>query len=363
MSELLKRFKKNSTIADASILEKSKFFNEKDVIQTPVPAINIALSGVLAGGLTPGHTMWAGPSKHFKTAFSLLLAKSYMDKYPDAVMIFYDTEFGSPQGYFEAFGIDTSKVWHVPIMNIEELKFDIMHQLDDIKRGEHVIILVDSIGNSASKREVDNAMKENGAEDMTRAKQLKGLFRMITPHLTIKDIPLITVNHTYDDIASGGKIKKVGGGTGSYYSADNIFIIGRQQEKSIKTGEILGYDFIVNVEKSRYVREKSKIAISVRYDGGIMRWSGLLDMALISGHVIKPKQGWYQRVNMETGEIEDKNYREAGTNNKEFWDPILNSPSFAKWVEDNYRVANGSIIVDDIGIELDEELDDIDDSE
>ena len=66
--------------------------------------------------------------------------------------------------------------------------------------------------------------------------------------------------------------------SGSYYSADNIFIIGRQQEK--EGTEIVGYNFIINIEKSRYVREKSKIPVTVSFDGGISRWSGLLDLAL-----------------------------------------------------------------------------------
>ena len=63
---LLAKMKKNSTISDSSILSKSKFFNEKDMIPTKVPAINIALSGSITGGLVPGLTIWAGDSKHFK---------------------------------------------------------------------------------------------------------------------------------------------------------------------------------------------------------------------------------------------------------------------------------------------------------
>lgn len=63
---LLERIKKNSTIKDTDVLSRSKFFTKKDMIQTPIPALNIALSGRLDGGLTPGLTVWAGPSKHFK---------------------------------------------------------------------------------------------------------------------------------------------------------------------------------------------------------------------------------------------------------------------------------------------------------
>jgi len=285
---ILDKIKKNSSIKDSAILAKSKFFNDKDMISTAVPIINVALSGKLDGGLTPGLTMWAGPSKHFKTAFSLLMAKSYLDKYPDAALLFYDSEFGTPQSYFDSFGIDTNRVLHTPLTDIEQLKFDVMAQLTQLERGDKLIIVIDSIGNLASKKEVEDALAEKSVADMSRAKQVKSLFRMVTPHLSLKDIPMIVVNHTYMEIGMFPKAI-VGGGTGSYYSADNIFIIGRQQEKD--GTEITGYNFIINVEKSRYVKEKSKIPVSVSFDGGISTWSGLLELALESKHVVKPKNG------------------------------------------------------------------------
>lgn len=341
---ILDKIKKNSTIKETAILADSKFFQKKDMIPTSIPAINIALSGKLDGGLTPGLTMWAGPSKHFKTAFSLLMAKSYLDKYPEAALLFYDSEFGTPQSYFDSFGIDSKRVIHTPLTNIEQLKFDIMTQLEAVERGDHLIIIVDSIGNLASKKEVEDALEGKSVADMSRAKQIKSLFRMITPHLSLKDIPMIVVNHTYKTMELYAK-DVVGGGTGSYYAADNIFILGRQQEK--EGTEVVGYNFIINVEKSRYVREKSKIPVTVRHDGGISRWSGLLDMALESGHVIKPSNGWYSRVNKDTGEVEDQKFRANQCDTKEFWMPILTSPSFQQWVQSTYQVANGAILSDE----------------
>ena len=341
---ILDKIKKNSSIKESAILAKSKFFNDKDMIPTAVPIINVALSGKLDGGLTPGLTMWAGPSKHFKTAFSLLMAKSYLDKYEDAALLFYDSEFGTPQSYFDSFGIDTNRVLHTPLTDIEQLKFDVMQQLTNLERGDRLIIVIDSIGNLASKKEVDDALEGKSVADMSRAKQVKSLFRMVTPHLSLKDIPMIVVNHTYKEIGMFPK-DIVGGGTGSYYSADNIFILGRQQEK--EGTEITGYNFIINVEKSRYVKEKSKIPVSVSFNGGINKWSGLLDLAIESKHVIKPSNGWYSRVN-EDGEVEDKKYREKETNDVRFWTPILQNKSFQEFVENKYRVAASEILSSDI---------------
>ena len=341
---ILDKIKKNSTIKDSAILSESKFFTKKDMIPTTIPAINVALSGRLDGGLTPGLTMWAGPSKHFKTAFSLIMAKSYLDKYKDAALLFYDSEFGTPQSYFDSFGIDTTRVIHTPITDVEQLKFDIMQQMNGVERGDHLIIVIDSIGNLASKKEVEDAMEGKSVADMSRAKQMKSLFRMVTPHLSLKDIPLVVVNHTYKEIGLYPK-DIVGGGTGSYYSADNIFILGRQQEK--EGTDVVGYNFIINVEKSRYVREKSKIPVTVKHDGGLSTWSGLLDMALESGHVVKPSNGWYSRVDTTTGEIEEKKFRIKDTDTKDFWLPIITGSTFPKWVKETYQVSNGSIMNSD----------------
>ena len=337
----LDKIKKNSSVKESAILSKSKFFTNKDMITTSVPIINVALSGKLDGGLTPGLTMWAGPSKHFKTAFSLLMAKSYLDKYKDAALLFYDSEFGTPQSYFDSFGIDTNRVLHTPLTDIEQLKHDVMQQLTQLERGDKLIIVIDSIGNLASKKEVDDAVEGKSVADMSRAKQVKSLFRMVTPHLNLKDIPMVVVNHTYMEIGMFPKAI-VGGGTGSYYSADNIFIIGRQQEK--EGTEVVGYNFIINVEKSRYVKEKSKIPVTVSFDGGISRWSGLLDIAIESGHVIKPSNGWYSKVDKDTGEVEDKKYRIKDTDTKDFWLPIITNKSFQTYVEEKYRVASAEIM-------------------
>ena len=350
---LLDKIKKNSTIKDTSILSESKFFQNKDMIPTSIPAINIALSGKLDGGLTPGLTMWAGPSKHFKTAFSLLMAKSYLDKYEDAILLFYDSEFGTPQSYFDSFGINPTRVLHTPLTNIEQLKFDIMTQLESVERSDHLIIIIDSIGNLASKKEVEDALEGKSVADMSRAKQIKSLFRMVTPHLSLKDIPMVVVNHTYKTMELYSK-DVVGGGTGSYYAADNIFILGRQQEKD--GTEVVGYNFIINVEKSRYVREKSKIPITVKHGGGISKWSGLLDMALESGHVMKPSNGWYSRVDKDTGVIEEKKWRIKDTDDKDFWLQILTAPTFQSWVRETYQVANGKILSD---VDISEEYADV----
>ena len=334
------KLKKNSKIKTTEVLSQSKFFTEKDMTPTQVPMINVALSGSVDGGVTPGLTVLAGPSKHFKTSFALLMAGAYLKAHPDAVMLFYDSEFGSPQSYFEQFGIDTSRVLHTPITNVEELKFDMIGQLEGLDRDDKVIIVIDSIGNMASKKELEDAQNEKSVADMSRAKALKGLFRMTTPYLTMKSIPLLAVNHTYKEIGLFPK-DIVGGGTGIYYSADNIWILGRQQDK--KGTEIQGYHFVINVEKSRYVKEKSKIPITVSWDGGVREYSGLLDCALAGGYVTKPSNGWYAVVNKDTGEVGPK-VRHDVTYDKSFWDPVFADTDFKEFLKKQYSIGHQSLV-------------------
>lgn len=496
MNSLLEKIRKNSTIKEAEILSHSKYFNEKDMITTNIPALNVALSGQLDGGFVPGITLWCGPSKMGKSFFSLLMAKAYMDKYPDAVCIFMDCEFGIPTQYFVKLGIDMDRVVHVPIMNIEEFKFYTMKQLDGLTRNDRVVFVVDSLGNMASVKSQTDAIDGKDKTDMTRAKELRSIFRMITPYLNKLNIPFIAVNHVYleqgclagdtlvktangnkpiseieigDQVVTPVGIKPVNhiftpeeiyaadktflelsfddgstvrctgnhkflttpaiqwesvvvkewkpaqeltlgqhfygenkrfltgirivdpfpiydisvpiyhcfelangitahnsmypkaivaGGQGVYLSSDTIFVMGRQQEK--EGTDVTGYNFIINVEKSRYVREKSKIPINMMFEKGISKYSGLIDMALESGDVVKPAMGWYSRVDNATGEMEAKKWRLKDTGTKEFWEPILNSEKFQNWIKNNYQVSAGTMLTDEV---IDSELDEIEEDD
>jgi len=345
MNELLKRIKGAGAVKQASVLSDSLFFNEKEQSPTDIPIINLALSAKLDGGLASGLTFLAGPSKHFKSLLGLLLVKAYLKKYKDSICIFYDSEFGITPEYITSNGIDANRVLHVPIEHLEQLKFDISKRLEEIKRGDKVIIFIDSVGNLASKKEVEDALDEKSVADMSRARVMKSLWRIVTPHLTTKDIPCIAVNHTYQTMEMFSK-SVMSGGTGGMYSANQVFIIGKSQEKD--GSELTGFNFTINIEKSRFVREKSKFPFTITFDGGINKWSGLLDIALDLGFVTKPSNGWYSRVNVETGEVEDKKFRAKDTNTGDFWGPVITSDKFKEALYNRYAISSRSIVTEEI---------------
>ena len=351
---LLQKLKKTSSVKSSEVLSESKLFNKKDMATTPVPILNVALSGSIDGGLASGLTVVAGPSKHFKSNLSLLMASAYLEKYKDAVCLLYDTEFGITPEYLKAMNVDPARVLHTPVEHVEQLKFDITKQLENIERGDKVVIVIDSIGNIASKKELEDALDGKSVADMSRAKAIKSLFRIATPYLTTRDIPMIVINHTYESMAMYGG-PTMSGGTGIYYSANTIFFMGRQQEKD--GTQVAGYNFMIGVEKSRFVKEKTRLPLSISWEGGINKWSGLLDVGLELGWVNKPSNGWFEGMDKNTGEILTGKTRRADTNSSDFWLPIFKA-GFSDAIKKRYAIGEMQAVVEESQYETEEVIED-----
>lgn len=126
--------------------------------------------------------------------------------------------------------------------------------------------------------------------------------------------------------------------TGIYYSANQIFIISKSQEKD--GDQLAGFKFTINIEKSRYVREKAKLPFTVLYNSGVQKWSALFELAQESGHIVKPKMGWYAIVDQETGEMSAKNYRAKDIeSNDEFFEKLIKDEKFIEFVEKKYKLS------------------------
>lgn len=331
------RIRAASKIKETKLLEDSIVYEDKEMISTPVLGLNVALSGKCDGGLLPGSLMIAGPSKHFKSLFGLLIISSFLKQYDEGVVLFYDSEFGTPRKYFTMFGMDTSRIIHSPIDTIEGLIVDIISQVDKCTKGEPILIFIDSIGNLASKKELDDALAGKDHEDMgRRAKRLKSLFRMLTIKLILKGVPLIAINHTYKTMGTTHSTEQTGGGTGPIYNSNDIWVVGRRQIK--EEGKPLeGYQFVINVEKSRTIKEKSKFFMTVSFEEGFQRWSGVFDLALEAGVIGKGKQGWYTygAENFQRKTVEF---------NTAFWTKILAETGLKTFIEEKYCLSDGIII-------------------
>jgi hypothetical protein len=154
------------------------------------------------------------------------------------------------------------------------------------------------------------------------------------------------VNHVYQTQEIYSKTV-IPGGTAVTYSANQVFVISKKQDKN-SSNELLGYNFTITIDKSRFVREKSKFSFNASFENGIEKYSGLMDIALEAGVVIKPNQGFYQKIDLKTGEPEGNKMRLKDTNTKEFWDSILQSKEFNDYIKQRYQLGYNSLIADDV---------------
>ena len=95
------------------------------------------------------------------------------------------------------------------------------------------------------------------------------------------------------------------------------------------------------------VKEKSKIPISVSWEGGIQKWSGLLDVAVQGGYVVKPKNGWYQARNPANDQELSGNVRAKQTLQKSFWAPVFENTDFAQHIEKRFKVGTVEMVTEE----------------
>lgn len=279
-NNLADKLLKNSSSIHADLLSSSKFFEEGENTPTDVPILNIALTGKLDEGMSSGILTIAGQSKRFKTLFGLYLISAYQKKHKDSVCIFYDSEFGTPPDYLSKFGLDLSRIIHVPVKCVEDLRHDMTKQLDMLtndsdKKNNKVMIFIDSLGNLASRKELDDALEGKEKTDMTRAKIIKSLFRIIRLDIKMLDIPLVIINHTYKDqgaanpkyageVVGGGCVVK---GT-KVIMADGFF----KNIEDIKCGDsvktLSGSKIVENIWNPETLLDGSPECLEIEFDDG-----------------------------------------------------------------------------------------------
>jgi len=267
---------------------------------------------------------------HHNTLTGLICLKTYLDTYPEAIGILYDSEFSFSPEYLNSIGVDTDRVFITPITDIDKLKNDIISQIDSLNNDDRVFILIDSIGNLASLKETEDAQNQKTSTDMTRAKVLKSLFRMLTPRVNLKNIPIFVINHVYQTLEIYSKAI-ISGGTGIMLSANTALIMSRKKGDKDEQG----FEFIIKTEKSRFVKEGLKFPLVIPDGGQIKKYSGLFDLALETGFL--EKSGMRYKI----PELPDFDlvWRKDVEDDDDFWNTMFTKTTFVKTIEDNIKVS------------------------
>jgi len=274
-SDLNKEMKKNSTYGDT--LDKSTISEIDHFIPTGNFHLNACLTGSLKGGFPNNRAVaLAGPSGTGKTYLLLNAIKQAQDL--GYSIIFYDSENAVDKELVEKFGIDASKFRYEPCNTVQDFRSSVTAVTDLLIEQKNkgaelpkVLIALDSAGNLATQKEIDDAKSGSSKADMTRAKLLKSTFRILMTKLGICKIPFLFTNHTYQtqDLFS----KQVGGGgTGPEYAASIILFLGKAK---LKDGtEQTGIIVTARPNKNRFAKPLP-IKFHISFSKGMNPYVGL----------------------------------------------------------------------------------------
>ena len=281
----LKNLVKTTGNEFASIVEEGvQAADVSGYIDTGSYIFNALLSGSIYDGLPNNKiTALAGESATGKTFFALGMCKQFLNDNPDSAVIYFESESAITKNMIEERGIDSSRIVIVPVTTVQEFRTQSIKILDQYiqdKTDMKMLFVLDSLGMLSTTKEIEDTAAGAETRDMTRAQLVKAAFRVLTLKLGKAGVPLIVTNHTYDEMGLFAK-KVLGGGSGLKYAASSIIFLSKKKEKDGK--DVIGNIIHCKNEKSRLTIENKMVDVILKYDSGLDRYYGLLDLAVKYG--------------------------------------------------------------------------------
>tara|TARA_Y100001963_G_scaffold150385_1_gene231406 strand:- start:80 stop:1093 length:1014 start_codon:yes stop_codon:yes gene_type:complete len=314
MSEFLKNIVKEAGNEYASIVDDGVETGDNvGFIDTGSYIFNGLLSGSLYGGLPSNKiTALAGESATGKTYFLMGMVKHFLDKDPNAGVIYFESESAITKQMVIDRGIDSKRMVIMPVTTVQEFRTQALKVLDSyLLQNEAdrkpLFLALDSLGMLSTTKEVEDTADGKETRDMTRAQVLKAAFRVLTLKLGRAKVPMVVTNHTYDVVGSMFPTKEMGGGSGLKYAASSIVYLSKKKEKD--GTEVIGNIVHCKNHKSRLTVENKMVDVRLTYDKGLDRYYGLLELA--------EKHGIFKKVSTRI---------ELPDGSKQFGKTILNDP-------------------------------------
>jgi len=288
MPDFLKQIIKETGNEYASLVSEGVEAGDVDTfIDTGSHIFNAVLSGSIHGGIPSNKiTALAGESATGKTFFVLGMVKHFLDSNPDAGVIYFESESALTKQLIEDRGIDSERMIIMPVTTVQEFRTQALTVLDKYMEQNEadrkpIFLVLDSLGMLSTTKEVEDTADGKETRDMTRAQVLKAAFRVLTLKLGRAKVPMVITNHTYDVVGAYMPTKEMGGGSGLKYAASTIIYLSKKKEKD--GTEVIGNIIHCKTQKSRLSKENMMVDVRLRYETGLDKYYGLLDLAVKHG--------------------------------------------------------------------------------
>lgn len=207
MSEFFRNIVKELKDENTSIAADGKSSSEySGSIDTGSYILNAALSGSIYGGVPNNKiTAFAGESSTGKTFFVLGVVKRFLQDHPDAAVFYFDTEAAVTREMMESRGVDSSRVIISEQSTVQEFRHTALKILENYEKTDEkerppMMMVLDSLGQLSSTKEVEDTMEGKETRDMTKAQVIKATFRVLNLKLARARVPLLITNHIYSTV-------------------------------------------------------------------------------------------------------------------------------------------------------------------
>lgn len=316
----------------ASTLDASPLSHVDSWIDTGSYALNAIISGSLFGGWQKGRICGlAGPSGCGKTLMIVKGISNFLAENPQHRAVIFDSEIAVDRSTVTALGCDPARIKHVPVNTVDDVRNQCLNFIDKVVENDlhgKFIIALDSLGNLAASKEIDDARTGKTASDMgTRAKQIKSMLRTLTYAAAAAKITILFSNHIYDDPAAlyPTAVKYQSGGRGPEFMASLLVQLGFKRQKTDKdyseeetlaqAKQVGGILMHALTTKNRFIPPMLECDIYNNFKTGLNRYSGLFEIAKNLGVIEGTKT--YQCNGTNLG------YRKSFETNPEVWEKVI----------------------------------------
>lgn len=172
-----------------------------DYIDSGNYMLNAAMTGSIFKGAPTGRVLTlTGEPGTGKTFIALSLCRNAQKK--GYTPIYIDSEGAIDEEFVKRMGCDTHNFVIKQASTVGEVSTFIANITKDLlamkaEDRPKIIMVLDSVGNLASDKEVEDALAGNGKAEMRRAKDIKAMFRVNMTNISKLQIPFVVCTHQY----------------------------------------------------------------------------------------------------------------------------------------------------------------------
>jgi len=259
----------------------------KDWIDSGCYIFNALLSADIYKGFAANKiTCIAGEKATGKSWYCLQAVKAFLNKHPDGMVVYYDSESTLSKQMLDDRNIPSDRVVIDEVITIDEWGTKVKQLLDgyeaeDAKNRIPLMIVLDSLGQLTTEAEAKNVAEGKNTRDLQKQTLIKKALRNCTVQSGKLNVPIFITAHTYKDITAFIPQDVVAGGEALQYAASSIITLTKAKDR-VGT-ELVGNIITCKAYKSRFTKEGTKVKTRLRFDTGLDRYYGMIDLAEAAG--------------------------------------------------------------------------------